>query len=957
MAAGIKPDSAAIKQYYQMLEGAEGQDALHEGNVRRAFETLLRETARDAKKWELVTEQSERRAGTLVRYDGVLRDQWRLPHGYWEAKDTHDDLDTEIRKKRDRGYPLTNIIFEDTREAVLFQDNDLILRADVRQPEALAGLLTRFFSHDIPPFVKFGEAVTYFQGVIPEIAGGLKGRIEAAHRENTAFGKAFDGFMAVCKASLNPNISPAAVDEMLIQHMLTARLIAKIFTEGFTQRNAIAAEIETVIGALTSAHFNPKDFLGALDRFYTAIEDAAEKLADYSQKQTFINTVYERFFQGYSVKVADTHGIVYTPQPIVDFMCAAVEEVLLTEFGKKLGDPGVYIIDPCTGTGNFAVNLLRRAHERNPRGFDRFYREQLFANEVMLMPYYIASLNIEHEYFALAGKYEPFEGVCFVDTLDLAERADGQMGFSFMTEKNAARVERQKRAPITVIIGNPPYNVGQLNENDNNKNRAYEVIDGRVAKTYAKDSKATLNRALYDPYVKFFRWASDRLGGRDGVVCYVSNNSFVDQIAFDGMRKHLLNDFTAVYHLDLHGNVRQNPKLSGTTHNVFGIQVGVGITVAVRSSKHHGYPIGNVDAAGNVGASGSDALTSGSDAPTTTPNTPTKPPARLLYHRVPEFWTRAEKLAFLADHVERKGRENALNTVEWTELTADNRNTWLVPENADQFDAFIPIGSREAKSAKGQVEAIFKTYSRGIATNADNYIFDFDRTSLIKRMQHIVHDYRVHLGRWLVEGQPKSIDGFLRVDEKVHKWIRNTKRTLLRGQKVEFDERKIRLALYRPFTKRNYYFERVFNEDTYQFPRIFPISETERENQVIIVGGYGRKDFAISLTNTICDVNFYADPAQCFPFYSYDEDGSNRRENITDWALKQFQERYSPRSDALSSDSPRPEGEGLGVRVISKWDIFYYVYALLHHPAYRAKFADNLKRELPRIPFVGDSSS
>ena len=294
------------------------------------------------------------------------------------------------------------------------------------------------------------------------------------------------------------------------------------------------------------------------------------------------NLVYERFFQGYSVKIADTHGIVYTPQPIVDFMCAAVEEVLLNEFGVRLGDEGVYVIDPCTGTGNFAVNLLRRAHERNPRHFERFYREQLFANEVMLMPYYIASLNIEHEYYALTGHYEPFEGICFVDTLDMAEGP--QMRMAFMTEKNTERVERQKAAPITVIIGNPPYNVGQLNENDNNKNRKYEVIDARVSETYARDSKATLNTKLYDPYVKFFRWAVDRLQGRDGIVCYVSNNSFVDQIAFDGMRKHLLEDFTAVYHLDLHGNVRQNPKLSGTTHNVFGIQVGVGVTVAVRST-------------------------------------------------------------------------------------------------------------------------------------------------------------------------------------------------------------------------------------------------------------------------------------------------------------------------------------------------------------------------------------
>ncbi len=356
----------------------------------------------------------------------------------------------------------------------------------------------------------------------------------------------------------------------------------------------------------------------------------------FRDKQHFLNTIYERFFRGYSVKVADTHGIVYTPQPIVDFMWASVAEALETEFGLSLSSPGVNILDPCTGTGNFIVNLMRRVPRRD---LPRMYSEQLFANEVMLMPYYISALNIEHAYLELTGKYEPFEGLCFVDTLDLAE--DRQL--PMFAEKNTERVARQRRSPITVIIGNPPYNVGQLNENDNNKNRKYPVIDRRISETYAKDSKATNKNALSDAYVKFFRWATDRLDGRDGIVCFVSNNSFVDQIAFDGMRKHLVQDFTRIDHIDLHGNVRKNPKLSGTTHNVFGIQVGVGITLAVRC----------------------------------------KGEKRLRYHRVPEFWRKEEKLAWLN---ERK--------VPWQVLKPDAAHTWLVPQNADQFAGFLPIDER-----------------------------------------------------------------------------------------------------------------------------------------------------------------------------------------------------------------------------------------------------------------------
>jgi predicted helicase len=365
---------------------------------------------------------------------------------------------------------------------------------------------------------------------------------------------------------------------MLVQHIQTERLFRTVFDDSdFTNRNVIAAEIEKVIRALTSRSFNRSAFLKRLDYFYVAIEAAAQTIDDFAQKQTFLNTVYERFFQGFSKDQADTHGIVYTPQPIVDFMVASVDEVLQQEFGLSLSSEGVQILDPATGTGNFIVNILRRINRRDLR---RKYHTELFANEIMLLPYYIASLNIEHAYYDLTGEYEPFEGICFTDTLDLA---DAQQ-LSLFAEENTERVQRQKDAEITVVIGNPPYNVGQMSENENNKNRRYKVVDRHIREAYAAGSRATLKNQLYDAYVKFFRWATDRLQGRDGIVCFVSNNSFVDQLAFDGMRKHLLQDFNHIYHLDLHGNVRKNPKLSGTTHNVFGIQVGVGITIAIRNS-------------------------------------------------------------------------------------------------------------------------------------------------------------------------------------------------------------------------------------------------------------------------------------------------------------------------------------------------------------------------------------
>jgi len=330
------------------------------------------------------------------------------------------------------------------------------------------------------------------------------------------------------------------------------------------------------------------------------------------------------------------------------------------------------ILDPCTGTGNFIVNLI----ERMPgRALAEAYRSRLFANEIMLLPYYVASLNIEHAYYERMKQYESFDGLCFVDTLDMADAR--QIGL--FTLANTERVAREKKAAITVIIGNPPYNVGQKSENDNNKNRKYKEVDGRIRDTYVADSTASLKTQVYDAYVRFFRWATDRLGSRDGIVCFVSNNSFVDQLAFDGMRKHLLQDFERVDHIDLHGNVRRNPKLSGTANNVFGIQVGVGITLAVK----------------NKGAA-----------------------RELRYHRVPEMWRKREKLDFLAQ-----------GEPAWQTPTPDADHTWLVLEHADEYRGFLGIAE------------FFDLYTVGVKTNRDEVVYDWDRRKLSERIRTLIADY------------------------------------------------------------------------------------------------------------------------------------------------------------------------------------------------------------------------
>jgi len=835
----VPTPNPTLDAYYAALSRYAGLGVTQEQGIRSAFRSLLETFAKPAG-WTLVEEHTL--PGSRKRPDGTLLDDFRIPRGYWEAKDAKDDLEAEIRSKIKLGYNLSNIIFEDTRRAVLYQNKQRVLDVDLTQRDALAGLLTRYFSHTPAEIEEFHQAEVEFREQIPVLAKALLSIIETARQDNPPFIAAFAEFYELCRTSLNPAVSPAQIEEMLVQHLLTERLFRNVFDNPeFTKRNVIAGEIEKVIAALTSQAFSREAFLKRLDYFYTAIENTARTITDFSEKQGFLNTIYERFFQDFSTATADTHGIVYTPQPIVDFMCASVEEVLKTEFGTSLSAEGVTILDPCTGTGNFLVNILRRIA---PLDLRRKYQKELFANEVMLLPYYVASLNLEHAYFDLQGRYEPFPGLCFADTLDLAQGKQ----LAMFAEANTDRVQREQDAAITVIIGNPPYNVGQQNENDNNKNRKYPVVDARIRETYAKDSKATLNTKLYDAYVRFFRWAADRLQGQDGIVCFVTNNSFVDQIAFDGMRKHLLEDYTQIYHLDLHGNVRKNPKLSGTTHNVFGIQVGAGITVAIRRREN--------------------------------------PKRFLKYYRVPENWRKTEKLAWLTQTQDVTG-------VDWLTLQPDSKQNWLTEGMQADFENFLPIASKEAKASKsGEVQAIFKTYSLGVSTNRDSVVYDYNNTVLEKRIANFLSQFNDEVGRWVQEKRPAEVDTFL--DYSKIKWSEHLKNELRREKRGDLNDKNLRSAMYRPFDKEWLYYDGLLVDRPGGFDKIFPTASSEQENVAIGLSGLASsKPFHCLVVNRICSLDLI-EKTQCFPLYTYALDGKLRRDNITDWALGQFRAKYGP---------------------------------------------------------------
>ena len=877
----LKPTHKAVKDYYDALTNLTTLRASHEGAVSPAFAALLRHCARQFD-WTLLEQHSVKRNGHPIRLDGALVDTFKLFHGYWEAKDSSDDLDKEIKKKFAAGYPKDNILFQSPDRIIIWQDAKQVFDEDITQPERLIEALITFFAHQPPAYEQFGQAVEEFKLRVPELAEGLLKLIEKERASNQRFIQAFEGFSNLCRQTVNPNISTQAIEEMLIQHLLTERIFRSVFNNpDFVERNAIAHEIEKVIVALTSQSFSRHEFLKSLDRFYGAIETTAATIEDFSQKQSFLNTVYEKFFQGFSVKLADTHGIVYTPQPIVQFMVKSVQEILRKEFGRSLSDQGVHIIDPFVGTGSFIVHVMR---EMQKSRLSHKYANELHCNEVMLLPYYIASMNIEHEYYEQTGSYQPFEGICLVDTFEITEGKQLPM----FTEENTARVERQKKAPIFVVIGNPPYNARQVNENDNNKNRKYRVMDKRVAETYARDSKATNKNALSDVYVKAIRWASDRLG-EEGIVAFVTNNSFIDGIVFDGMRKHLARDFSRIYHVNLKGNARTSgERRRQEAGNVFddAIRVSVGITFLVRKKADAG--------------------------------------AKVYLYSVDDYLKSQEKMKLL-EETEHYGKLSMI------QLMPDEHYTWLTKGLDVDFDTFLPMGTKEAKAGRGK--AIFSNYGRGVATCRDAWAYNFNQTELSQNIKRTIETYNEQVFKWSRLSRKPQVDDFVLNDDTRIFWSEGLKNYLRRQISLEYDAANLRRSMYRPFTLMNLYFEKHLNERRYQMPASLPIASAEAENRLIYLTAVGTsKTFHCVMTNVIADLHFTGD-SQCFPFYIYNEDGSNRKENITDWALEQFRTHYKNNK-------------------ISKWDIFHYVYGILHHPQYREKYAANLKRELPRIPFV-----
>jgi len=511
-----------INEYYKRLERLRGAST-NEGVTSGAFLLLLSSYC-DRRSYQLVTQLSRHTSrGNLIRFDGVVQNYLHFDLGYWEAKDEKDDLDQEIEAKFDKGYPNDNILFENTREAILYQNGSEVSRIDLAKPDELDNCLNQFLDYERPEVKGFRQAIEKFREDLPQIVEVLRETIAQEETSNQRFLELRDRFWETCKTSINPQITLFDVQEILIQHILSEDIFLNVFNDAqFHRDNNIARQVQSVVDTFFTGGLR-RNVLKSIDHYYGVIRQQSAAIADHHEKQEFLKSVYENFYKAYNPKAADRLGIVYTPSEIVKFMIQGTNYLLEKHFDRLLSDPGVKILDPATGTGTFITELIDLWPEKKLK---QKYREDLFCNEVAILPYYIANLNIEYCYQQKTGTYEEFNNICFLDTLDHAGLKEEQKDLFSISVENTERIRRQNSEDLTVIIGNPPYNAWQENFNLRNPNRPYKEIDKRVKESYIKKGTAQNQIAVYDMYVRFYRWAADRLRGQ-GIISFITNRSFI----------------------------------------------------------------------------------------------------------------------------------------------------------------------------------------------------------------------------------------------------------------------------------------------------------------------------------------------------------------------------------------------------------------------------------------------
>ena len=930
------PSYPHIEEYRAKLqELIEFGGSDNEENIRPAFQNCLDSYCRDHRERLILI--PELKTSPSNKPDGTVKDSLRMARGYWEAKDSHDDLDAEIQVKFNRGYPKDNILFEDSQTAVLVQNGGEAMRVDMSRDGELHRLIRVFLDYELPEIQEFRHAQSQFKTDLPTVLENLRATVAEAEAENPRYQEAASAFLDVCNRTIGPAVSPADVREMLLQHILTKDIFQKVFSEDqFHRENNVARQLD----ALEQTFFTGDVRRQAIDRlraYYGVIGRAADEIADYAEKQQFLKAIYEDFYTAYNPAAADRLGVVYTPNEVVDFIIRGADHLLQKHFGKTLADDNVQILDPATGTGTFITSLINYLPEDR---LEYKYRNEIHANEVAILPYYIANLNIEYTYQQRTGRYLEFPNLCFVDTLDNLDwqgatgggvTRQGSFNLGGLSEENWIRIQEQNEKPISVIIGNPPYNANQQNENDNNKNREYPAsprktgfasrsrtrnpsasssatrpttptsrtkttttrtgstripsIDRRIRETYIASSTAQKTKQ-YDMYKRFIRWASDRLND-DGIIAFVSNSAFLDSRQDDGFRRVIAEEFNELWVIDLKGNARTSgERRRQEGGNVFDdkIRVGIAVYFLIRHRGSEGF--------------------------------------KVLYTAVHDYAKANEKIEYV--------QKTSLAEADFQKIDPSDNGEWLNQSNSN-FDNLVPLADRRTRLARHLKEerSIFNLSALGVNTARDEWVYDFNRLSLRTKYLFLADSY----------------NGFLDVGDHTFdpriKWSEGLRNHYLKQRRLVYNENWLTESLYRPFVRKHYFADQITSDRlTSNHYQIFG-QDLKRSNSLINFCTNGRYFYTL-VAGSLTDWHFTGD-TQCLPLYRYTPDGECVS-NITEWGLRLINDHYRKE---WGDDFENVAGED----GITAEDIFAYTYAVLHDPVYRHDYRLDLLRGFPRLPF------
>lgn len=731
--------------------------------------------------------------------------------------------------------------------------------------------------------------------------------------ENEKEVAAFKSFADELRDDLNDSITDAEVIEMLAQHLITKPVFDALFKDySFASNNPVSLAMQQVLDVLNEHRLDKE--ADTLEKFYASVRMRAENIDNAAGKQKIVVELYDKFFRNAFPRMTERLGIVYTPVEIVDFIIHSINDLLKKEFDVTLGTKGVHIIDPFSGTGTFVTRLLQSGLiplDQLPHK----YKHEIHANEIVLLAYYIAAINIEAVYHSLVGKeYVPFEGICLTDTFQMYEKGDL---ISNLLEDNSTRRKKQKALDIRVIIGNPPYSAGQESANDNNQNVAYTELDNKIRDTYAARSLATNKNGLYDSYIRAIRWASDRIGS-SGIVGFVTNANFLETNTTDGLRRCLADEFSDIYIFHLRGNARTLGELRRKEKdNVFGQGSRAPIAIS--------FLIKNTNSA-NKGT--------------------------IHFHDVGDYLTTEQKLTKISTFRSVAGIGSSSG---WVTIKPDAHGDWLKKRD-DNFSKFLSIGDK-----KNETPALFESYSSGVKTQRDAWCYNASSLALQENLNRMISFFNNESIRFKKEfsdfdskAKDSKVDGFINTDSTRISWSVNLKTDLLRGRNLILDKDSIQIGLYRPFNKKWIYFNRSLNERVYQMPSFFPGRDSE--NILICVSGVGSQTgFSSIVTNLLPDLHCIQ-TGQCFPLYVYKKEANdasiedNQLFNGDSTSKNIDPTRKYSREDGVSHTGLTHFQSTYPGETITKEDVFYYVYGLLQSPEFRARYADNLSKELPRIP-------